>query len=162
MGAGKTTIGKQIAYILGRPFFDSDREIEKRTGATIPLIFELETEAGFRARESAMLEELTGKENVVIATGGGAVLNENNRRLLASRGHVIYLCSPLEQLIQRTARDQNRPLLQTTDPRQTIENLLKIRDPLYREVAHTVLETDNWTVRQVITKILNLVNHQRL
>ena len=157
MGAGKTTIGRQLAKALGRKFFDSDKEIEKRTGATIPLIFELEKEEGFRRRESEMLEELVSKPDIVLATGGGAVLSKHNRKQLVEHGFVIYLCAPVEQLVKRTARDKNRPLLQTSDPRKTIQDLLKVRDPLYREVANLVFETNGFTVRQVISKLQKLI-----
>ncbi|WP_455202588.1 shikimate kinase AroK [Kaarinaea lacus] len=153
MGAGKTTIGRQIAKALGRTFYDSDKEIEKRTGATIPLIFELEKEEGFRIRESAMIKELLAKDNIVLATGGGAILSEKNRKMMSDHGYVVYLCAPLEQLVRRTARDKNRPLLQTKNPKKTIEDLLTIRDPLYRDVADHVLETDKFSVRQVVSKL---------
>lgn len=153
MGAGKTTIGRQIAKALGRPFFDSDKEIENRTGATIPLIFELEKEAGFRKREAAMIKELTKKQDVVLATGGGVVMEKQNRKFLAENGFVIYLCAPVEQLIRRTAHDKNRPLLQTDNPKKTIQDLLKIRDPLYKEVADLVMETNGFTVTQVVSKL---------
>jgi shikimate kinase len=163
MGAGKTTIGRQIAKALGRDFYDSDKEIEKRTGATIPLIFELEKEEGFRVRESAMIKELLSRENnIVLATGGGAVLNEKNRKYMAKHGFVIYLCAPLEQLVRRTARDKNRPLLQTRNPKKTIEDLLATRDPLYREVADLIFETDGFTVRQVVSKLQKLIKGKNL
>lgn len=157
MGAGKTTIGRQLAKSLGRKFYDSDKEIEKRTGASIPLIFELEKEEGFRKRESAMIKELVNIEGAVIATGGGVVLNKQNREILSKQGFVIYLCAPVEQLIRRTARDKNRPLLQTENPTQTIKDLLKIRDPLYREVASLVLETEGFSVTQVVNKLKKLI-----
>lgn len=157
MGAGKTTIGRQLAKALGRKFYDSDKEIEKKTGASIPLIFELEKEEGFRKRESAMIKELVNKENIVMATGGGAVLNKLNREILSNKGFVIYLCAPVEQLIRRTARDKNRPLLQTENPEQTIKDLLKVRDPLYREVASYILETGGYSVAQVVTKLKKLL-----
>jgi len=153
MGAGKTTIGRQVAKSLGRKFFDSDKEIEKRTGATIPLIFELEQEDGFRKRESAMIKELSSKPDIVLATGGGAVLKKQNRDIMNKQGYVIYLCAPVEQLMRRTARDKNRPLLQTDNPKQTIKDLLKIRDPLYREVADLIMETNGLSVTQVVTKL---------
>jgi len=157
MGAGKTTIGRQIAKTLGRIFFDSDKEIEKRTGASIPLIFELESEAGFRKRETAMLKELLTKENIVLATGGGAVLSKKNRIHMSEHGLVVYLCAPVEQLVRRTAKDKNRPLLQTSNPKKTIQDLLTTRDPLYREVADIILETNGFTVRQVVTKLQKLL-----
>ena len=162
MGAGKTTIGRQVAKSLGRKFFDSDKEIEKRTGASIPLIFELEKEEGFRKRESAMIKELASKENIVIATGGGAVLKKQNRDAITKHGFVIYLCAPVEQLMRRTARDKNRPLLQTDNPKQTIKDLLKIRDPLYREVADLVIETNGFSVTQVVSKLKKVLKNQPL
>lgn len=162
MGAGKTTIGRQIAKALGRTFYDSDNEIEKRTGATIPLIFELEKEQGFRIRESAMIKELLSKDNIVLATGGGAILSEKNRRIMSDHGYVVYLCAPLEQLVRRTARDKNRPLLQTKNPKKTIEDLLTIRDPLYRDVADHVLETDKFTVRQVVSRLQKIIKSKDL
>ncbi|HEX23216.1 MAG TPA: shikimate kinase AroK [Chromatiales bacterium] len=154
MGAGKTTIGRQLARSLGRPFYDSDKEIEARTGADIPLIFELEGEAGFRSREKAMIDELTRQPNIVLATGGGAVLDPDNRKHLAGRGFVVYLSAPVEQLFQRTARDTRRPLLQTENPRQKLEEILAVRDPLYREIADLVLITDNKPVRNVTNSLL--------
>ena len=160
MGAGKTTIGRQLAKALGRKFYDSDKEIEKRTGASIPLIFELEKEEGFRKRESAMIEELAGKEDIVIATGGGAVLNKRNREILRRQGYVIYLCAPVEQLIRRTARDKNRPLLQTENPEQTIRDLLEVRDPLYREVASYILETEGCSVAQAVSKLKKILSKE--
>ena len=160
MGAGKTTIGKLLAKALRREFIDSDREIEARTGASIPLIFELEQEAGFRKRESAIIDELTQREGIVLATGGGAVLLAENREFLKSRGHVIYLCAPLDKLVKRTARDTNRPLLQQGDAKKIFQDLLKIRDPLYREVAHMVLETDNDPVKHVVYNLVELIKKQ--
>lgn len=157
MGAGKTTIGRQLAKSLERKFYDSDKEIEKKTGASIPLIFELEKEEGFRKRESAMLAELISNEDTIIATGGGAVLSSDNRALMSQQGLVIYLCAPVKQLVRRTARDKNRPLLQTDNPEQTIKDLLKVRDPLYREVADMVIETDGNSVSRVVTKLKKLL-----
>ena len=162
MGAGKTTIGRLLAKQLGRTFYDSDKVIEERTGATIPLIFELEQEQGFRKREKAIVDELTQYENIVLATGGGAVLDPDNRRYLESRGHVIYLHAPIEFLLQRTSRDTNRPLLQTQDPQRKLQELMDIRDPLYREIAHTIIETNSCPVKQVVATILTIVSEQGL
>jgi shikimate kinase len=141
MGAGKTTIGRHLATLLHRRFVDVDHEIEKRTGVTIPVIFEIEGEAGFRRRESTLVDELSRDEGIVLATGGGAVLMEENRRVLKERGTVVYLQADIETLVERTRRDRNRPLLQTEDPRGKIEELLRQREPIYREVADVVVDT---------------------
>jgi shikimate kinase len=157
MGAGKSTIGRQLARSLRRDFLDSDREIEARTGAKVVLIFELEGEAGFRAREKAALDELTQRHDIVLATGGGAVLDPENRARLASRGLVIYLRTSVDQQLARTDRDRNRPLLHTEDPRARLEQLMATRDPLYREIADLVVDTDGSTVQSVAKQILRLV-----
>ena len=157
MGAGKSTIGRQLARALNLVFVDSDREIENRTGVDIPLIFELEGESGFRKREQEMIEELTAKPDIVLATGGGAVLNPINRQNLASRGRVIYLHTSVEQQLQRTAHDRNRPLLQTENPELKLRQLMEIRDPLYREIADCIIETDGCRVRDVVQKIVRQV-----
>ncbi|NOX75271.1 MAG: shikimate kinase [Gammaproteobacteria bacterium] len=162
MGAGKTTIGKQLARQLGRDFYDSDRVIEERTGANIPLIFEMEGEAGFRRREKATIQELLGQENIILATGGGAVLDPDNRELFSRHGYVIYLCAPLEQLLKRTANDSGRPLLQTPDPKKKLQEILATRTPLYREVADTVIETDGNPVRLVIKRLATLIAENEL
>ena len=162
MGAGKTTIGRQLAKQLKRDFYDSDREIEQRTGVSIPLIFELEQEEGFRKREQAMIDELTQLENIVLATGGGAVLAPENRNHLSTRGYVIYLYAPISQLLRRTSHDKNRPLLQTENPRQKLEQLMAVRDPLYREVADTIIKTDNLPVKQVVKQIIQLSRELKL
>lgn len=154
MGAGKSTIGRQLATVLKRDFRDSDHEIIARTGASIPLIFEIEGEEGFRKREAAMIDELTRLGGIVLATGGGAVLREENRQRLKERGVVIYLYASLDQLYERTARDRNRPLLQTEDPRGKLEQLLTERDPLYREVADMVVHTDDRSIKSVVKEIL--------
>ena len=162
MGAGKTTIGRQLARNLGRRFFDSDKVIEERTGVSIPVIFELEQEAGFRKREKTVIDELTQYKDIVLATGGGAVLDGDNRNHLASRGHVIYLHAPIEFLLQRTSRDTNRPLLQTDDPQRKLQELMEIRDPLYREIAHTIIETNSCPVKQVVATIVTMVTEKHL
>lgn len=154
MGAGKTTIGRQLAEALGFTFVDSDHEIERRTGANIPLIFDVEGEEGFRRRETAVIDELTQRPGVVVATGGGAILDPVNRAHLRTRGRVVYLAASIGKLLERTARDRNRPLLQTNDPRTTLEELMAIRDPLYREVADFVVNTDRGNVRRVVNDIL--------
>jgi shikimate kinase len=162
MGAGKTTIGRQLAQELGRPFFDCDQVIEERTGAAIPLIFELEGESGFRGREKAALAELLQQTGIVLATGGGAVLDPANRALFKARGFVIYLSVPLEQLLRRTAKDRNRPLLQNTDPRKKMQELMTVREPLYREVANEVIETRDRQVHTIVKRILKLAQQHKL
>jgi len=157
MGAGKTTIGRQLAKALHLDFVDSDHEIELRTGANIPLIFDLEGEAGFRRREYAVIDELTRRSGIVLATGGGAVLDPENRAHLAQHGRVIYLHAAVDQLVERTAHDRNRPLLQTDDPRERLESLMAARDPLYREAADLIIETGGRTVRQVVKEILGKI-----
>lgn len=139
MGAGKTTLGLALAKKLAFPFWDSDREIEKRTGVTIAHIFEHEQEAGFRRRESRMIDELTQRPGIVLATGGGAVLQPENREWLTSRGTVIYLHATPDQLWERVKRNKTRPLLHTEDPYATLSALYAVRDPLYRACAHWVL-----------------------
>jgi len=153
MGAGKSTIGRQLASALGYTFKDSDHEIQRRTGVDIPTIFEFEGEAGFRQRERQVIDELTKGDGVVLATGGGAVLREDNRRDLNTRGFVIYLhCSP-EQQYTRTARDRNRPLLQTAEPLQRLRDLMAERDPMYRLVADLVVSTEKRSASSVVKEI---------
>ena len=154
MGAGKTTIGRRLAQMLRREFLDSDQEIEQRAGASIPLIFELEGESGFRAREKAVIAELTQRQNIVLATGGGAVLDPANRRCLAGRGFVVYLCATVDEQLRRTRHDTNRPLLQTDDPRARLAQLFEQRDPLYREVADLIVASDGHSVRTITQRIL--------
>jgi len=157
MGAGKSTIGRQLARCLKLKFIDSDREIEIRTGVDIPLIFELEGESGFRKRERKVIDELTAKPGTILATGGGVVMDKLNRQHLASRGRVIYLHTSVDQQLQRTAHDRNRPLLQTANPKQKLEELTEIRDPLYREIADWVIETDGCRVRDVVQQIVQKI-----
>ncbi|MDE2365862.1 MAG: shikimate kinase [Betaproteobacteria bacterium] len=149
MGAGKSTVGRLLAHFLGKAFYDSDREIQKRTGVGIPLIFEIEGEAGFRKREAEMLAELVKMENIVLATGGGAVLNPENREILKRRGTVIYLRAAVDDLWRRTRHDKNRPLLQTADPRRKLTELHIQRDPLYRETAHIIVESGKRSARHL-------------
>lgn len=155
MGAGKTTIGRQLARDMDKVFYDSDRELEERTGADIPLIFDIEGEAGFRRREKAVVAELAGLTDIVLATGGGAILDPDNRAALRTNGFVIYLHAPLRRLYERTRRDRNRPLLQTENPRKAIEELMAQRDPLYRSIADLIVETDSRTVRAIVRQIRN-------
>lgn len=154
MGSGKTTIGRQLATVLNKEFVDSDHEIIRRTGASIPLIFEIEGEEGFRLREAAVIADLTAGDNIVLATGGGAVIREENRQALKGHGRVVYLYASIDQLLTRTAKDRNRPLLQTGDPRAKLEELMGQRDPLYREVADMVIYTDDRSVRSVVKEII--------
>jgi len=155
MGAGKTTIGRQLAKSQKLTFIDSDHEIESRTGANIPWIFDIEGEKGFRKRERNVIDELTQRQGIVLATGGGAVLDKRNRAHLSDRGVVIYLHTSIEQLLKRTAKDRNRPLLQTEDPRARLEALLAERDPLYREIADLIVETDNRNIQTTVRAILS-------
>ena len=138
---GKTTIGRQLAKILHYTFVDSDKEIEERTGATIPWIFDVEGEEGFRQREQAVIDELSVQQGIVLGTGGGAVIRPENREHLRQRGIVVYLKAELDELIRRTAHDKNRPLLQTDNPREKLASLMEQRDPWYREVADIVFDT---------------------
>ncbi len=154
MGAGKSTIGRQLSTVLHQEFKDSDHEIVARTGASIPLIFEIEGEEGFRQREAMVIDELTQEDGIILATGGGAVLRKENRKHLKERGVVIYLYATLDQLFERTRRDKNRPLLQTDNPRERFEQMMAERDPLYREVANMVVHTDDRSVRSVIKEII--------
>lgn len=153
MGCGKTTVGRQLAKRLGRSFADTDHEIEARTGVRIPTIFEIEGEAGFRRRESQVIAELAAEQDLVLATGGGAILDPANRAALAASGVVIYLNAPPDLLFERTRHDRNRPLLRVADPLAKISELFVVRDPLYREVAHLVVDTVAGGVAQLVTKV---------
>jgi shikimate kinase len=161
-GAGKTTIGRALAKRLNMTFADSDKELMARTGVSIATIFEIEGEAGFRVRESVTLAELVQRDGLVLATGGGTVLAPENRRLLKENGTVIYLRATLEDLWQRTHREVSRPLLQTEDPRATLETLLQTRDPLYREVAHLIVDTGTQSVARLTTDILARLDQHQL
>ena len=158
MGAGKTTIGRQLAKRLAKTFYDSDHEIEQHTGADISLIFEIEGEQGFRERESRTLEELVPLDNIVLSTGGGAILDADNRDLLSQHGFIIYLKSSAEKLYKRTAGDKRRPLLQTGDRMAKIKSLINEREPLYISLADKVINTDNLSVKQILQEIINRFN----
>lgn len=154
MGAGKTTVGRQLAQRLGLEFLDSDLELQKATGVDIPTIFAFEGETGFRARERDMIDRLTQRQGIVLATGGGAVLHPDNRQNLGSRGLVIYLsCSPRQQF-ERTRHDRNRPLLQTDDPLGKLRDLFAERDPLYQETADLIIQTERLSTSRVLANIL--------
>jgi len=157
MGAGKTTIGRGLARALSRQFLDVDLVLEARCGVRVPTIFELEGEAGFRRRETHALDECSRISGVVLATGGGAVLAEENRRMLQQRGTVVYLRAKAEELYQRTRYDRNRPLLQTADPLGRITELLRQREPLYEEIADLVVDTGKVSVARLVGRILPML-----
>lgn len=154
MGAGKTSVGKLLAARLGKRFIDCDHEIEMRTGVRIPLIFEIEGEQGFRLREAQAIANLTQQIDIVLATGGGAVLLPENRRSLAERGFVVYLHAHPRDLWHRTRHDKTRPLLATGDPLKRLEELYTLRDPLYREVADLVIDTGRQSLTTLMTQLL--------
>ena len=154
MGAGKTTVGRLLARRLKRTFYDSDEEIERRCGVSIPVIFDIEGEAGFRAREAQVIAELCAQENIVLATGGGAVLAEENRRRISSRGTVVYLHARPAHLWQRVRHARYRPLLAIAEPQKKLEELYAQRDPLYREVAHLVLDTGKQSAQALAKELL--------
>jgi len=153
MGAGKTTVGKRLADQRGMSFVDSDHEIEARCGVDISYIFEKEGEPGFRKREAQVIAELTQRNDIVLATGGGAVVTPENRQALGSRGFVVYLHASVQQQLARTQRCENRPLLQAPDRREVLERLLRERDPFYREIADLVLESDGHNAKWLVKEI---------
>ena len=155
MGAGKSAVGRQLARMLHLEFMDSDDEIESRTGVDIPFIFEKEGEEGFRKREAKVIDELSKVEGIVLATGGGAVLDPQSRNHLGARGFVVYLYTTVDQQLARTRRGRSRPLLENGDPRQTLEQLMSARDPMYREVADMIVETDGRKVKAVANEIFD-------
>lgn len=160
MGAGKSTIGRQLAQQLGMEFIDSDAEIEERAGADISWIFDIEGEEGFRKREERIINELTQKQGIVLSTGGGAVLSKDNRNYLSARGIVIYLETTVDKQFERTQRDKKRPLLQgVEDPRKVLEDLAKIRNPLYEEVADITLPTDEQSAKLMANQIIDLIDN---
>lgn len=159
MGAGKTTIGKQLAQLLHLEFVDTDQEIEARTGAPIDWIFDIEGEDGFRTREREIIAELSQKQGIVLATGGGAVVAPENRTFLAGRGIVVYLETSIEQQLERTRKDKRRPLLQNSDdPENTLIELHKERDAQYREIADVIVATNENSIKSVANKIVNQIN----
>jgi shikimate kinase len=155
MGAGKSTIGRMLAKELGYRFLDSDRIIEERCGANIPWIFDVEGEDGFRQRETAMLDELSSEVNTVLATGGGAVMRPENHSLLKKDATVVYLKTSIEQQVERTRKDRNRPLLQNDDPEAVLRKLFSIRDPLYSDLADIIMYTDRKSPRLVVRQLVN-------
>jgi shikimate kinase len=154
MGSGKSAVGKQLSRTLNMPFFDSDTEIERRTGVDIPFIFEKEGEAGFRQRERETIEILTAMDGIVLATGGGAILLPENRRALAERGRVVYLKTSVDQQAERVRQGRARPLLSNVDPAIKLNELMIVRAPLYLEIADVIALTDNRKVRTVTDDIL--------
>ena len=154
MGAGKSSVGKVLAKRLGKVFIDSDHEIEKRCGVKIPTIFEMEGEEGFRKRESAVIKELCQMQVIVLATGGGSVLLPENRQILQSHGHVVYLRANPHELWLRTRHDRGRPLLNTQDPEQKLKELFDLRDPIYLSIAHQIIETGKPNVNQLTNKLV--------
>ena len=161
MGAGKSTIGRLLAKELRLPFKDSDKEIELRTGANIPWIFDKEGELGFRDREQAMIAELCGCDGVVLATGGGAVMREENRQKLRTRGTVVYLHAHPETLLNRTRHDSNRPLLQVENPLAKLQELYDIRDSVYRSTAHIVFDVNRHSCQKTIQQLLHTLHTRK-
>ncbi len=153
MGSGKSAVGRRLAKEMGRKFIDSDDVIEDRSGVDIPFIFEREGEAGFRQRECKVIDELTREPGIVLATGGGSAQDPDNRAHLHSRGFVIYLHATVDQQLKRTRRGRRRPMLMTGDPRDILANLMAIRDPQFRTIAHLVIETDGRRVPTVVREI---------
>ena len=162
MGAGKTTVGRLLAQRLSLTFIDSDHEIEDHTGVDIPLIFEKEGEEGFRRREVEIIDELTQRKNIVLATGGGAIIKEENRHNLVNRGLVIYLQADIKYLIRRTRKDRNRPLLQGPNPEKKLRKIMIDREPLYRQTADYIIDTGKHSVQAIIKQIIELQKKQGL
>jgi shikimate kinase len=158
MGAGKSTIGRLLASDLRLEFKDTDKEIEERSGVDIPWIFDMEGEAGFRNRETAVLSELVKLSQILLATGGGVILKPENRRMMSSNGRVVYLRASINEQVRRTSRDKKRPLLQNDDPRQVLTDLMDEREPLYLEVADYVVETDRRSPKSVAEELSGLLS----
>ncbi|MBV7315630.1 MAG: shikimate kinase AroK [Shewanella sp.] len=154
MGAGKSTIGRHLAQMLHLEFHDSDHEIEKRTGADIAWVFDVEGEEGFRQREAQVVADLTEMQGIVLATGGGSVQSKDIRNFLSARGIVVYLETTIDKQVARTQRDKRRPLLQVDDPRQVLEELAEIRNPLYEEIADVIVKTDEQSAKVVANQII--------
>lgn len=159
MGAGKSTIGRQLAQMLNMDFLDSDSVIEERAGADIDWIFDIEGEAGFRKRESRILNELTQAQGLVLSTGGGSIITKENRNVLSARGIVVYLETTVDKQFERTQRDKKRPLLQTEDPYQTLVELAKVRNPLYEEIADITIKTDEQSAKVVANQIIDMMDN---
>tara|TARA_Y100000992_G_scaffold262998_1_gene199090 strand:- start:1103 stop:1606 length:504 start_codon:yes stop_codon:yes gene_type:complete len=157
MGSGKSTVGKIISDELFLNFFDTDDEIESRTGASIDWIFDLEGEEGFRKRESSILEEMVKQNSIVLSTGGGIILSDSNREMLSSRGTVFYLSTPISVQIERTSKDKDRPLLKNGDPEEILTRLQKERKDLYESVSDHIIETENKSSQEVASEIINFV-----
>lgn len=154
MGAGKSTIGRHLAQMLHLEFHDSDQEIESRTGADIAWVFDVEGEEGFRVRETQVVADLTEKQGIVLATGGGSIQSKDIRNNLSARGIVVYLETTIDKQVARTQRDKRRPLLQVEDPREVLENLAEIRNPLYEEIADVIVKTDEQSAKVVANQII--------
>lgn len=159
MGAGKSTIGRQLAQMLNMDFLDSDTVIEERAGADIDWIFDLEGEEGFRKREEKIINELTQSQGLVLSTGGGSVMSKDNRNALSARGIVVYLETGIDKQFERTQRDKKRPLLQTEDPYQVLVELAKVRNPLYAEIADITIQTNDQTAKVVATQIIDMMDN---
>ena len=157
MGSGKSTVGKILSDELFLNFFDTDEEIESRTGASIDWIFDLEGEEGFRKRESSILQEMVEKNSIVLSTGGGIILSNLNRELLSSRGTVFYLSTPISIQVERTSKDKNRPLLKNGDPEEILSKLHEVRKTLYEEVSDHIIETENKSSQEVAAEIISLI-----
>ena len=157
MGAGKSTIGRHLADELHLDFFDSDQEIERRTGADIAWIFDLEGEDGFRKREENVINDLTDKQGIVLATGGGSIVTKAVRNRLSARGFVVYLQTTIDKQVARTQRDKRRPLLQNENPEQVLRDLAEMRNPLYEEVADYIVDTDDQSARAVANQIISKI-----
>ena len=158
MGAGKSAVGRQLGRLLHLSFMDSDEEIERRTGVDIPFIFEKEGEAGFRHREAKVIDDLSRMDGVVLATGGGAVISSDSRSRLGARGFVVYLKTSVKQQLERTSRGRERPLLESEDPQQVLDNLLTEREPMYLEIADLTVDTDGRKVNAVANEILDAIS----